>query len=159
MTVYLSQEEIAEQLAPLLPGETVLASGLFEAYGALTALGAGGPVGGVAGAVTNVATSLVAREAVADAQGEPQWTLIAVTADHIYAFDVSGGTGLMPTKQITGSPYATWDRSAVEVHVSKHVTHFTFKIVDPTDGRSWAYTGNRIYAVEGKLVAHLLTDG
>ena len=90
-------------------------------------------------------------------QGQPPYTVLAVTADHIYAFDASKDGGWLATTEFTGPPYARWDRSAVSVHVSRFLSHFHLSIDDHATGTAWAYKGNPVYQVGGKLVAALLS--
>jgi hypothetical protein len=161
MAIALTEKQLEERCGELLPGEEVLAAGAFEPYGALMATGAGAGIGvghGVAGAVLSAAAGYAANRGMAVAEHQPPWTVLAVTADHVYAFDATDAEGVTATRHFDGPPYATWDRPAIAVHVSRHVAHFTLAIDDATTGTTWEYTGNQVYKVGGKLVAHLLTD-
>jgi hypothetical protein len=169
MAVVVTEKELEEACASLLPDEKVLAVGLFQPYGAMMTQGAGMGtgmqaaqdlhVGGAAGVLMSAAAGFAARRGLATVEHQPPWTAMAVTEQHVYAFDASdhkGGT--TATHKFSGPPYATWERNAIAVHVSRHVTSFTLSIDDAASGQSYEYTGNKIYKVGGKLVAHLLTE-
>ncbi|MEZ5143003.1 MAG: hypothetical protein R2726_10865 [Acidimicrobiales bacterium] len=163
MAFVITEQELEQICQGLLPGEQVLAVGLFEPYGALTATGLGAGAGlsmvpGVAGAVAAAATGFASNRGMAVAEHQPPWTAMAVTPTHVYAFDASDAAGLTATRHFTGPPYATWDRSKIAVHVSRHLTHFTMSVDDLDARTTWEYTGNQVYKSGGKLVAQLLTD-
>jgi len=163
----ITEKELDARCAGLLPGEQVLATGLFEPYGSGVAIGTG--VGtaetvahglhlpGVAGVLVSAATGFAAERGLAAAEHQPPWTVLAVTPTHVYAFDASQAGGVVATGHFSGPPYATWDRGAIGVHVSRYVTSFELAIDDPATGTCWEYKGNAVYKVGGKLVAHLLT--
>jgi hypothetical protein len=160
MAIALTEKQLEERCGELLPGEQVLAAGAFEPYGALTATGLGAGVGvghGLAGVALSAAAGYAADRGMAVAEHQPPWTVLAVTADHVHAFDATDAEGVTATRHFDGPPYATWERSAIAVHVSRHVAHFTLAIDDTTTGTTWEYTGNKMYKVGGKLVAQLLT--
>jgi hypothetical protein len=162
MAIALTEKQLEQRCGELLPDEQVLATGAFEPYGALMATGAGAGLGvghGLGGLSLSAATGYAANRGMAVAEHQPPWTVLAVTADHVYAFDATAGDGITATRHFDGPPYAAWDRTALAVHVSRHVTHFTLAIDDTATGTTWEYTGNQVYKVGGKLVAQLLTDG
>jgi hypothetical protein len=163
-----TEKDLEQHCNELLPDEPVLAAGLFQPYGSGVALaaGVGGAaslahdlhVPGVAGVLVSAATGFAAQRGLATAENQPPWTVLAVTAAHIHAFDASEAGGLTATKHFHGPPYATWDRSAIAVHVSRYVASFELAIDDPSTGTSFEFKGNALYKVGGKLVAHLLTE-
>ncbi len=169
MAVVVTEQQLEDRCRELLPGEEVLAAGAFQPYGAGMATGAAAGAGvnaahdlhlpGVAGLALSAAAGYAAHRGMAVADRQPPWTVMAVTADRVYAFDGSDVEGMTVKRQFDGPPYATWSRAEIVVHVSKHLTQFTMSIDDPTTGTSWEYTGNKLYKVGGKLVAQLLTDG
>ena len=168
MTIVITEKDLEAQCQTLLPDEEVLSAGLFQPYGSLTTEGAasGDGVGaaralhlpGAVGLVASAAVGLAAERGLAAAEHQPPWTALAVTAARVHAFDASAAGGLSVTKHFEGPPYASWNRSDISVHVSRHLTHFTMAIDDLASGTAWEYTGNQVYKSGGKLVAHLLTD-
>ena len=147
----------------LLPGEQVQAMGLFMPYGVMAATGAGVGLGamaapGAAGMAMSAAAGLAGARGFAAATGQPPYTVLAVTPTHVYAYDASTDGGMWATADFSGPPYATWDRGAIGVHVSRFFTHFHLTIDDHATGTSWEYKGNPVYKVGGKLVAALLAD-
>jgi hypothetical protein len=169
MAVTLTEKELEERCRELLQGEEILATGAFQPYGSGFATGMAAGSGaqaahtmhapGLAGVALSAAAGYAAHRGMAKAEHQPPWTVLAVTPTHVYAFDATDAEGLTATRHFSGPPYASWDRSQIVVHVSRHVTQFTLSIDDPATSTSWEYTGNQIYKVGGKLVAKLLTDG
>ena len=159
MALVITESELEEILRGLLPGEEVLAVGLFQPWGSEMASGLGAGAGfGVGGALVSAATGYAAHRGMAVADHQPPWTAMAVTPTHVYAFDCSDAAGLTATKHFTGPPYASWERDKIAVHVSRHVTQFTFAIDDVEQHVTWEYTGNLVYKSGGKLIARLFAD-
>lgn len=166
MSVVMTEKQMQEICSALLPDEEVLVTGLFQPYGSGVAMGTamGGTMSmaddlhipGVAGGLISAAAGLASQRGLAKAEHQPQWTVIAVTDEHVYAFDATGKTGMSVSHNFTGPPYATWDRDKITVHMSRYVMSFTLTIDDHVSGTSWDYKGNEIYKMGGKLVAHLL---
>lgn len=159
MALVITEAELETICRGLLPGEDVLAVGFFQPWGAEMATGMGAGAGfGVGGALVSAATGYAAHRGLTVAEHQPAWTAMAVTPTTVYAFDASDAAGVTASKHFTGPPYATWDRSRIAVHVSRHLTQFTMSVDDLDAGVTWEYTGNQIYKSGGKLVAHLLVD-
>jgi hypothetical protein len=168
VAVVITEKQLEELCAGLLPGEEVLAVGLFEPYGSGVAIAGGASTGvstahalhvpGAAGALMSAAAGYAAERGLAAAEHQPPWTVLGVTAAHVYAFDASDRAGVTATKSFSGPPYASWDRGAIAVHVSRALTSFHLSVDDPSSGTTWEFKGNSIYKVGGKLVAHLLTE-
>lgn len=166
MTIAVTEKKLEKACASRLPDEEVLATGMFQPYGSGVMLGEGVGAGeavahaahlnpvvdGVAGLVAGFAS----ERGLATAEHQPPWTVLAVTADKIHAFDASAGGGMAATDKL-GNEYATWNRDQVAVHVTKYVASFTLTIEDHEAQKTYQYKGNEIYKVGGKLVAHLLT--
>lgn len=168
MAMVVTEKELEAHCQELLSDEKVVATGLFQPHGsgvaAAEGVGLGAAIandvhlGGVGGFVAGVAGGVAAQRGLASATNQPPWTALAVTPTHIYAFDASAAGGLAASKTFAGPPYAAWDRSKVAVHTTRYVTSFALTIDDLDTGTSFAYKGNSIYKVGGKLVAHLLAD-
>jgi len=168
MAMVVTEKQLEAHCQELLSDEQVLACGLFQPYGSGVAAAAGlglanevthdVHLGGVAGFAVDVAGGVAAQRGLASATDQPPWTALAVTAAHIYAFDASAAGGLAASHTFSGPPYATWNRAAVAVHTRRYVASFTLTIDDHDTGTSFAFKGNSIYKVNGKLVAHLLAD-
>lgn len=160
----MNVDHLTQTATRLLPGEEVLAVGLFMPYGVLAAEGAGTAMGGlaapgIAGMAMAAAGGLASARGFASASGQPAYTVLVVTPTHVHAFDASTDGGMWATADFSGPPYASWDRATIGVHVSRFFTHFHLTIDDHASGTSWEYKGNPVYKVGGTFVADLLTGG
>lgn len=167
MSVLVTEKKLEAACRERLGDEEVLAVGLFQPYGSGVVLDgavseASGLAGdlhlpGIVGGIASIAAGFAAERGLANAEGQPPWTVLAVTPTAIHAFDASAAGGTTATDDLKAE-YATWDRSTVAVHTTRYIASFTLTIDDLATKKSWQYKGNAIYKIGGKLVAHLLAE-
>jgi len=148
------------------PQEQVLAAGVFQPRGTSGALSGGSLVGGALGLIPGVGgiargaveaagagAGYAARHGLADKEGVPVNTLLAVTPQHLVAFRAEHDD-LIGYK--VGDPFATWDRAhiAITVHGRAHVR--TFEIEDTQTGEKFEMETPRFSHLHGSVVVKLL---
>jgi hypothetical protein len=167
MSLVVTEKKLEAACRERLPDEEVLAVGLFQPYGSGVVLDGAVSDGasiaddlhlpGIVGGIASIAAGFAAERGLASAEGQPPWTVLAVTPTRIHAFDASAAGGAAATDDLHDE-YQTWDRSSVVVHTTRYVTSFTLTIDDLSTKQSWQYKGNAIYKLGGKLVSHLLAE-
>jgi len=122
-------------------GEKVEAAGVFQPRGTAGAVTAVGAVGTVAG------------HELAKDEGVPRWTLIAVTAQHLYAFaaELALGGGVKSLE-----PFATFERDKIAITVHGRLGVRTFEVEDTTSGRRFEWEAQRFSPMHGSVVVKLL---
>lgn len=144
----------------------VLAAGVFQPRGSAGALTGGAILGSAARLIPgigNVAAEAIqmaaaeggyaARHGLAAEEGVPVYTLIAVTAEHLFAFRAKRDQ-LLGFK--AGEPFATWDRDQIAISVHARAKVRTFEIHDLQTDQKYEMEAPRFSKMHGSLVVKLL---
>jgi hypothetical protein len=151
----MSEQRLVDLVRPLTGGEDVLAAGVFQPRGTSGAMAAGEAIG-LGGSVADVAlgtTQVVAAGHEAAAlEGEPRWTILAVTPTRVLAFagEASGLTW------VPGEVYASFDRAHLAVTVHGRLNVRVLVLEDTSDSRTLELETNRVGPQHGKVVVELL---
>ena len=165
MTAHASDEAYLEEAARrALPGEEVLAAGIFSWQGLLAAQTAGVVAGAVAGdllagagasAVGGAVGGRAAVEATAAAEGMTVALLVALTESAIHVLRWEGDDA--------GAALRRFDRATTDVHVSKMGLSRILTLHDTATNESFALHGSvapfSAQSKPDKVVLHLLATG
>ena len=153
----MSDERLIEEAARAIGGDVrVLAAGVFEPRGAMGGMlgvtTAGLSTDNIVGEVAGAIGGLAAGDVMAHEDDVPRHTLLAVTADRLYAFAADAERG----RWVARERFATFERSAIHATVHGRVNVRTLTVEDPASGRSYRWEGNRIGPDYAKAVIEAL---
>ena len=165
MTAHAGDEAYLEEAAGrALPGDEVMAAGIFSWQGLLAAQAAGVAAGAVAGdllgggggsAVGGALGGQAAAEAAAAAEGTTVALLVAVTPGAIHVLRWEGDA--------PGAVLRRFDRTTTDVHVSKMGLSRILTLHDTATNEAFALHGSvapfSAQSKPDKVVLHLLTTG
>ncbi|MFN8039061.1 MAG: hypothetical protein U0Q07_07615 [Acidimicrobiales bacterium] len=162
MTAHAGDEAyLEEQARQALPGDEVMAAGIFSWQGLLPAQAVGVAAGAIAGdllgggggsAVGGALAGRAAVEAAASAEGMTVALLVVVTPDAIHVLRWEGNA--------PGAALRRFDRTTTDVHVSKMGLSRILTLHDTTTNEAFALHGSvapfSAQSKPDKVVLHLL---